>query len=154
MKKPIIVKKEEINMIPVPSRVGVGERDSVAGLTSLIIEPRLVDTKLLSFGVGQVNPGFATNEFHTHTSYEDNELRYIFPNQFEEIYYILHGNGIIQWKTEDGRVEEMQVSDGDIIFFPIDVVEHRLVNNSNRKIEMVFVGCPGPVNIKRLGKTQ
>jgi oxalate decarboxylase/phosphoglucose isomerase-like protein (cupin superfamily) len=67
-----------------------------------------------------------------------------YPKDFEEIYHIVHGSGIIQWKTEDGKIKEEKVAAGDTIFLPVDVAEHQLLNNSTEKMFVVFCGNPTP----------
>lgn len=66
----------------------------------------------------------------------------IYPKNFEEVYHIISGNGVIQWKTEDGKTKEEKVSAGDTIFFPIGVAEHQLLKNGTEKMILAIFGSP------------
>lgn len=113
-----------------------------AGWIKRIIYPQNIITKGSFFGVAEANPGFSPHRWHRHISDKAEGYEVVYPKDFEEIYYIISGSGIVQWNTEDGRIEEEKVSAGDTIFFPVDVAKHQLFNNGTEKIVMVFCGSP------------
>jgi mannose-6-phosphate isomerase-like protein (cupin superfamily) len=105
---------------------------------------RILSTEKLFFNVDEVSPGFSPHHWHTHGKYRAEGYEVEYPADFEEIYFILSGRGVIQWKTESGEVAEQQVGPGDTIHMPAGVVEHQLLNNGTEKIRLAVVGVPPP----------
>ena len=105
---------------------------------------RIIATEKLFFNVDEVSPGFSPHHWHTHTKYRTESLEVEYPADFEEIYFILSGRGVIQWKTENGEIREREVGPGDTIHMPPGVVEHQLLNNGTEKIRLAVVGVPPP----------
>ena len=105
---------------------------------------KIIITEKLFFNVDEVSPGFSPHHWHTHTKYKAEGYEVEYPVDFEEIYFILSGRGIIQWKTESGEIREQEVGPGDTIHMPPGVVEHQLLNNGTEKIRLAVVGVPPP----------
>ncbi|MGZ8156555.1 MAG: cupin domain-containing protein [Burkholderiales bacterium] len=105
---------------------------------------KVITTEKLFFNVDEVNPGFSPHHWHRHTKYRHEGYEVEYPADFEEIYFILSGQGVIQWKTESGEVQEQRVGPGDTIHMPADVVEHQLLNNGTQPIRLAVVGVPPP----------
>lgn len=105
---------------------------------------RIIATEKFFFNVDEVSPGFSPHHWHRHTQYKTESVEVVYPADFEEIYFIISGQGVIQWKTDNGEVQEQPVGPGDTIHMPPDVVEHQLLNNGTEKIRMAVVGVPPP----------
>ena len=105
---------------------------------------RIIATEKLFFNVDEVSPGFSPHHWHRHTKYRSEGVEVEYPADFEEIYFILSGCGVIQWKTESGEICEQAVGPGDTIHMPPGVVEHQLLNNGTDKIRLAVVGVPPP----------
>lgn len=105
---------------------------------------RIIATEKFYFNVDEVSPGFSPHHWHTHTKYRTNDVEVEYPADFEEIYFILSGRGVIQWKTESGEIQEQEVGPGDTVYMPPGVVEHQLLNNGTEKIRLAVVGVPPP----------
>lgn len=105
---------------------------------------RIIATEKFFFNVDEVSPGFSPHHWHTHTKYRAEGMEVEYPADFEEIYFILSGCGVVQWKTESGEVSEQAVGPGDTIHMPPGVVEHQLLNNGTEKIRLAVVGVPPP----------
>ena len=105
---------------------------------------RIIATEKLFFNVDEVSPGFSPHHWHTHSKYTTDGVEVEYPSDFEEIYFILSGCGVIQWKTENGEIREQAVGPGDTIHMPPDVVEHQLLNNGTETIRLAVVGVPPP----------
>ena len=105
---------------------------------------RIIATEKLFFNVDEVSPGFSPHHWHQHTKYKAEGYEVEYPSDFEEIYFILSGRGVIQWKTESGEIQEQEVGPGDTIHMPAGVVEHQLLNNGADKIRLAVVGVPPP----------
>ena len=105
---------------------------------------KIITTEKLFFNVDEVSPGFSPHHWHRHTKYQAEGYEVEYPADFEEIYFILSGRGVIQWKTESGEIREQEVGPGDTIHLPRGVVEHQLLNNGNEKIRLAVVGVPPP----------
>ena len=105
---------------------------------------RIIATEKLFFNVDEVAPGFSPHHWHTHTKYQAEGLEVEYPADFEEIYFILSGRGVIQWKMEGGAIREQEVGPGDTIHLPPGVVEHQLFNNGVENIRLAVVGVPPP----------
>jgi mannose-6-phosphate isomerase-like protein (cupin superfamily) len=105
---------------------------------------RIIATEKLFFNVDEVSPGFSPHRWHQHTKYASDGYAVEYAPDFEEIYFILSGRGVIQWKTDTGDIGEQAIGPGDTIHMPAGVVEHQLLNNSTEKIRLVVVGVPPP----------
>ena len=105
---------------------------------------RIIATEKFFFNVDEVSPGFSPHNWHTHTKYTAEGYEVEYPADFEEIYFILSGRGVVQWKTESSEIGEQQVGPGDTIHMPPGVVEHQLLNNGTEKIRLAVVGVPPP----------
>ena len=105
---------------------------------------RIIATEKLFFNVDEVSPGFSPHHWHQHTKYKAEGYEVEYPSDFEEIYFILSGRGVIQWKTESGEIQEQEVGPGDTIHLPAGVVEHQLLNKGTEKLRLAVVGVPPP----------
>ena len=105
---------------------------------------RIMASEKLYLNVDEVNPGHSPHRWHRHTQYEAGGQRIEYAPDFEEIYFIMSGRGVIQWKTESGELQEQAVSPGDTIHMPPGVVEHQLLNNGTEKLRIAVVGVPPP----------
>lgn len=105
---------------------------------------RLIATEKLFFNIDEVSPGFSPHHWHRHDGYRTGNVEVKYPSDFEEIYFIMSGRGVIQWKTDSGQVQEQQVGPGDMIHMPAGVVEHQLLNNGAETIRLAVVGVPPP----------
>jgi len=85
---------------------------------------RIIATEKFYFNVDEVNPGFSPHRWHQHTKYRADGYEVEYPSEFEEIYFILSGRGVVQWKTDNGEIQEQAVGPGDTIYMPPGVVEH------------------------------
>lgn len=103
---------------------------------------RIIATEKFFFNIDEVNPGHSPHHFHTHADYKTDTHEVHYPADFEEIYFILSGEGVIQWKTESGEIREQNVGPGDTVFTPPNVVEHQLLNNGSETIRMAVIGVP------------
>jgi len=105
---------------------------------------KIIATDKFFFNVDEVSPGFSPHHWHRHDQYKAEGYQVEYPADFEEIYFILSGRGVIQWKTESGEIREQEVGPGDTIHMPPGVVEHQLLNNGTEKIRLAVVGVPPP----------
>ena len=105
---------------------------------------RMITSDKFFFNVDEVKPGFSPHRWHKHTKYRTEGVEVEYPADFEEVYFILSGRGVIQWKTESGEIREEEVGPGDAIHMPPDVVEHQLLNNGTETIRLAVVGVPPP----------
>jgi mannose-6-phosphate isomerase-like protein (cupin superfamily) len=135
----VIIKSGDVKSTPLP-----GTAKEEEGWMKRIVYPPQVITKGSFFGVGEVNPGFSFHRWHRHTSDKAEGYEIIYPKDFEEIYYVVCGNGVVQWKGNDGKINEKNVSAGDTIFLPADVAEHQLFNSGSEKMFVIFCGSPTP----------
>ena len=105
---------------------------------------RVIATEKLFFNVDEVNPGFSPHHWHKHDRYRHEGYEVEYADDFEEIYFILSGRGVMQWKTESGEIRSQAVGPGDAIHMPPGVVEHQLLNDGNETIRLAVVGVPPP----------
>lgn len=105
---------------------------------------RVIATEKFYFNVDEVSPGFSPHRWHRHDRYRAGNVEVEYPADFEEIYFILSGSGVVQWKTDSGEIGEQEVGPGDTIYMPPGVVEHQLLNNGTEKIRLAVVGVPPP----------
>ena len=105
---------------------------------------RIIASEKFFFNVDEVSPGFSPHHWHRHTKYRAEGFDVEYPADFEEIYFIISGEGVVQWKTASGEVQEQTVGPGDTIYMPPGVVEHQLLNNGSETIRLAVVGVPPP----------
>jgi mannose-6-phosphate isomerase-like protein (cupin superfamily) len=105
---------------------------------------RIMASEKLYLNVDEVNPGHSPHRWHRHTQYEAGGQRIEYAPDFEEIYFILSGNGLMQWKTAAGEVREQAVGPGDTIHMPAGVTEHQFLNNGTEPVRLAVVGVPPP----------
>ncbi|MBM3341019.1 MAG: hypothetical protein FJY56_02750 [Betaproteobacteria bacterium] len=105
---------------------------------------RIIATDQFFFNIDEISPGFSPHHWHRHTKYKTETHEVAYPANFEEIYFVISGHGVIQWKNERGETREQQVGPGDTIHMPPDVVEHQLLNNGAETIRIAVVGVPPP----------
>ncbi len=105
---------------------------------------RVIVTEKLFFALDDINPGFSPHSWHRHDKYRTESVEVEYPSDFEEIYFIISGHGVMQWKTDSGETREQQVGPGEVIHMAPDVVEHQLLNNGSETIRMAVVGVPPP----------
>lgn len=112
------------------------------GVMTTIVHRDTVNSISCFAGIGEIDPGKSPHRWHNHIRDNSTELEIIYPEGFEEYYYILKGNGMVQWKLADGTVREEAVGEGDTVFFPVGVTEHQLLNTGETKIILFFGGGP------------
>lgn len=105
---------------------------------------RIISTKSFFFNIDEISPGYSPHHWHRHTKYRAEGVEVEYPADFEEIYFVISGSGVIQWKTASGEIQEQQVGPGDTIHMPPDVTEHQLLNNGKETIRIAVVGVPPP----------
>ena len=135
----VIIRSEDVKSTPPP---GASGKD--AGWVKRIVYPPHANTKGSFMGVSEINPGYSIHRWHRHVTDKAEGYEVIYPKDFEEIYHIVRGSGVIQWKTEEGKIREQKVSAGDTMLLPVDVAEHQLLNTGTEKMFIVFCGSPTP----------
>ena len=76
---------------------------------------RVIVTEKLHVNVDEVSPGHSPHHWHRHTKYTAEGAEVEYAADFEEIYFVLSGRGVMQWKSESGEVQEQEVGPGDTI---------------------------------------
>jgi uncharacterized RmlC-like cupin family protein len=137
MREVKVIKSTDIESDQLP-----GANMKEAGIMKRIVYSHTVGAKQLFFGIVEINPGYSPHRWHRHTYDKADGYEAVYSKGFEGVYYIISGNGVAQWKTEDGQIEEIEVGAGDTLFFPPDVAEHQLLNNGTQKIIITMCGSP------------
>jgi mannose-6-phosphate isomerase-like protein (cupin superfamily) len=139
MEEPRIIRAEDAELHPLHGD----------GAIRRLIYPHNAGSKKLFIGIAEVGPGEAPHVFHRHGTERigDVELRYA--DDFEEFYFIVEGEGAMQWKLEDGTVREAPVQAGDAIYMPVDTMEHRVFNSGQGRMRVLYGGTP-PADIRKL----
>jgi len=121
-----------------------GALEKKAGWIKRLIYSDNVGTEGIVMGIAEANRGYSMRPWHTHTRYKSKGIEFVYPENFEEIHYIIKGSGVVQWKTQSGKILEEKAITGDSIFFPVGVAEHQLLNKSHKKILVLYRGSPIP----------
>jgi mannose-6-phosphate isomerase-like protein (cupin superfamily) len=137
-----IFKLDEVESRPLPGLSSKSEKKE--GWVKRVVHYPNVETKGVFMHILEVNPGFSSHRWHTHTTDQAEGYKVVYPKDFVEIYHVVSGGGAVQWKTKDGHIEERQVSAGDTLYFPVNVGEHQLLNNGDEKLLLVVCGGPTP----------
>ncbi len=126
-------------------KAGAVKTQNIRGLPAAAGQiARIVATEHFFFNVDEIAPGHSPHHWHRHDHYVHEGVKVEYPPEFEEIYYVLSGTGVIQWKTESGEMKEQAVGPGDTMHMPPGVIEHQLLNNGTENIRIAVVGVPPP----------
>ena len=68
---------------------------------------RIVATENFFFNVDEIAPGHSPHHWHKHDQYVHEGVKVEYPVDFEEIYFVISGQGVVQWKTDAGEVKEI-----------------------------------------------
>lgn len=113
-----------------------------------LIYPLTVGSERIFIGIAEVPPGEAPHVFHRHGSEVIGDLRLAYAADFEEFYFVIDGEGLMQWKPEAGGLTEVPVRAGDSIYMPPGVVEHRIFNSGKGTLKVLYGGSPPAVVTK------
>ena len=105
---------------------------------------RVIANGKFFFNVDEISPGYSPHRWHRHDKYRAEGMEVEYAPDFEEIYFVMSGTGVIQWKDDTGEIGEREVGPGDAIHMPPGVVEHQLLNNGNETLRIAVVGVPPP----------
>jgi oxalate decarboxylase/phosphoglucose isomerase-like protein (cupin superfamily) len=132
METPRIIRREDQPVHPLH-----GE-----GRIRRIVYPATVGSVKIFLGIAEVAPGEAPHVFHRHGREVVGDVELSYPSDFEEFYYIESGEASMQWRTADGVLEEVPVVAGDAVYFPPDVMEHRILNTGRAMLRVLYGGTP------------
>jgi oxalate decarboxylase/phosphoglucose isomerase-like protein (cupin superfamily) len=139
MSEPIVVHPNDVEDVVWPGG-GKGKR---------MITPYIPGSRNLLMGIIYVEPGKSPHRWHKHTYDRSDTFEIIYPDNFEEGYLIIKGEGILRWKVDNNMIKEAEIKEGDAIYFPPNVVMHELINTSNEIMIVVYAGAP-PVKVKKI----
>ncbi len=110
------------------------------------IYPELTGSRRLFVGLAEFAPGTAPHVFHRHGTEvvggPGAQRRLIYAADFEEFYFVVDGEGELQWRFADGRERREPVATGDAVYFPPGVVDHRVFNTGTRTMKVLYGGTP------------
>lgn len=107
-----------------------------------IVYPATVGSVKIFLGIAEVAPGEAPHVFHRHTREVVGGVELSYADDFEEFYYVVAGEGTMQWNTADGARCETPVAAGDAVYFPPGVMEHRILNTGAAMLRVLYGGTP------------
>ena len=114
-----------------------------------LIYPASVGSARIFIGLAEVPPGEAPHVFHRHARETIGDVQLEYSPDFEEFYYVVEGEGTMQWKPESGGLTQVAVKAGNSIYMPPGVVEHRIFNSGKRTLKVLYGGSP-PATITNL----
>lgn len=110
------------------------------------IYPDTTGSRALFLGLAEFGPGTAPHVFHRHGTEVVGEAghrrRLTYAADFEEFYFVVDGNGELQWRLDDGTQHARAVRAGDAVYFPPGVVEHRVFNTGTATMRVLYGGTP------------
>ena len=134
-----IIKPSDSEPHPLP-----GLPNTDCGCISRLVYPPHVPSRRVVMGIAEINPGHSPHSWHTHTSYISHGYKITYPDDFEEIYYVLSGSGTLQVRNQASQIDEYHIETGDTIFFAPGVKEHQLLNTGNDTMVVLYSGSPLP----------
>jgi mannose-6-phosphate isomerase-like protein (cupin superfamily) len=117
-----------------------------------LIYPATVASQRIFIGLAEVPPGEAPHVFHRHGSEIIGDGKLEYARDFEEFYFIVEGEGSMQWKPEAGGLTEVAVKAGDAIYMPPGVVEHRIFNSGTQTLKVLYGGSP-PATVTKVARS-
>ena len=110
------------------------------------IYPDLNGSRRLFVGLAEFGPGTAPHVFHVHGTEIVGEpgrrRRLTYAEDFEEFYFVVAGEGELQWRLGDGSLHAIALAAGDAVYFPPGVVEHRVFNTGTTTMRVLYGGTP------------
>jgi mannose-6-phosphate isomerase-like protein (cupin superfamily) len=107
-----------------------------------LITRKMSGAKNLIFSMTYVEPNETPHAWHTHSgTFFDGEQQCKFPKNFEEYYFVLQGKCTVFWRI-DSEEKQAQAAEGDLLFFPVGVVEHQVVNTGKETLIMLVMMSP------------
>lgn len=110
------------------------------------IYPDLAGSRQLFIGLAEFGPGTAPHVFHRHASEVVGEpghrRRLTYAPHFEEFYFVVEGQGEMQWRLDDASLHTEPLGPGDSVYFPPGVVEHRVFNTGTGIMRVLYGGTP------------
>jgi mannose-6-phosphate isomerase-like protein (cupin superfamily) len=117
------------------------------------IYPDLTGSRRLFIGLAEFGPGTAPHVFHRHTTEVVGALghrrRLSYDADFEKFYFVIEGEGEMQWRLVDGTQKAVPVGAGDAVYFPPGVAEHRIFNSGETHMRVLYGGTP-PARVEAL----
>lgn len=135
-----IVRLEDVERDPLP------DVEEGVGFLKRIIYPHKTPAKGFFFGVGEAPPGYSIHRWHHHSVDRAKGLEVVYPENFEELYFIIRGSGVVQWEVDGGKIREEKVKVGDTIFFPPGSPKHQLLNTGDEDMFVALCGSP-PIKV-------
>ncbi|MEM3698139.1 MAG: cupin domain-containing protein [Candidatus Bathyarchaeia archaeon] len=136
--EPVVVKYAAIKFFYPPG----------GGKAKRMLTPETCGSTHFYGGFAFSEPGKTLHRWHRHTYDRGESYEVEFPPDFEEAYFIVEGEGTLQWKIYD-QIKECKVEKGDAIFFPKGCCEHQLLNTGKNTLTAVFVGAPPKIKIMK-----
>jgi mannose-6-phosphate isomerase-like protein (cupin superfamily) len=110
------------------------------------VYPDTAGSRRLFIGIAEFDPGTAPHVFHKHgtevVGLPGQRRRLTYAVDFEEFYFVVSGRGEMQWRTETGQEFSHPVTEGDAIYFPPGVAEHRIFNSGTERMRVLYGGTP------------
>jgi mannose-6-phosphate isomerase-like protein (cupin superfamily) len=112
-----------------------------------VARKRLITNKMggarnLIFSMSFIDPNETPHSWHTHSGpFFDGERQNEYPKDFEEYYFVLKGKCTVFWRIDKKEMQE-QAAEGDLLFFPVGVVEHQVVNTGKKTLIMAVIMAP------------
>lgn len=123
------------------------------GAIRRVIYPDLAGSRQLFLGLAEFGPGTAPHVFHRHgtevVGAPGQRRRLSYAPEFEEFYFVVEGEGEMQWRLDDGSQHGEPVRAGDAVYFPPGVVEHRIFNTGGGTMRVLYGGTP-PAAVEHL----
>lgn len=117
-----------------------------AGTIRRAIYPDLTGSRRLFLGIAEFGPGESPHVFHRHgteiVGAPGRRRRLTYADDFEEFYFVVEGEGLMQWRLADGRSAARPVAAGDAVYFPPGVAEHRILNTGSTRMRVLYGGTP------------
>jgi len=132
MVAPRIVKAEEAGFHPLHG----------AGRIRPLLYPDSVGSERIFIGIAEVGPGEAPHVFHKHGVEVHGDKRMEYAPEFEEFYFVVEGDGSMQWYDDAGVMHEKPVKAGDAIYMPRDCDSHRIFNSGTAILRVLYGGTP------------
>jgi len=130
--KPRIISSREITLQKI--KPGVARKR--------LITRKMGGARNLMFSMAYVEPNETPHAWHTHSGpFFDGERQNEYPKDFEEYYFVLKGKCTVFWRI-NGQEEQEQAAEGDLLFFPVGVVEHQVVNTGEETLVMAVIMAP------------
>lgn len=119
------------------------------GRLKKLVYPQNTGSAAVFVGMAIVPPGEAPHVFHEHGVERIGDIELAYADDFEEFYFVIEGEGHMEWIDDTGAIHRARVKANDSVFMPPGADQHRIFNSGKGLMRVLYGGSP-PATVRQL----